>query len=262
MHCGIVLRDMAVLPVALARDTIVECVFELRFVGAHPSVAEILPGIIFGRYPDRFTNVTTLPLAQMPRSVREQNPQLKHFPLTSLDGPHARMMFGESSVAVSFLKPYWGWAKAKPMILECINAAVETRLTGRPERYGLKYVNVLKEGSDEFDLSQTRVCVELGGFQLKSAGNMAVHGEIELHGCTNIVDIATGGRVVIPGQQEAEIGVIISVDTVRNSTGDDVISSLPHQVLETLHETEKEIFFGLLTDPTIERLGPRYPAAH
>jgi uncharacterized protein (TIGR04255 family) len=171
------------------------------------------------------------------------------------------MMFGEYSVAVSFLKPYAGWAKVKPLIMECINTAVETRLTGRPERYGLKYVNVLKEGADAFDLSQTRVCVELGDFKLRSPGSMAVRGEIELRGCTNIVEIATGGKVTIPGQEGDEVGVIISVDTVCDSTGDDVVAALP-QVLETLHETEKEVFFGLLTSPTIERLGPRYPATH
>jgi uncharacterized protein (TIGR04255 family) len=260
-HCGIVRRDMPVLPVALARDTIVECVFEMRFVDPHPGVADLLPGIVFGKHPERFKNVATLPLGQIPRAARQLNAQLKYMPTTALEGPQARMMFGEFSVAVSFLKPYAGWAKVKLLILECINAAVETGLTGRPERYGLKYVNILKEGGDAFDLSQTRVRVELGDFQLRSQGSVAVHGEIELRGCTNVVDIVTGGKVIIPGQEGEETGVVISVDTVSNSPGTDAIAELP-QVLETLHETEKEVFFGLLQASTLERLGPRYPATH
>ncbi len=220
---------MPVLPVALARDTIVECVFEMRFVDPHPGVADLLPGIVFGKHPERFKNVATLPLGQIPRAARQLNPQLKYMPTTALEGPQARMMFGEFAVAVSFLKPYAGWAKVKPLILECINAAVETGLTGRPERYGLKYVNILKEGQNEFDLSQTRVRIELGGFELRSKGSVAIHGEIELRGCNNIVDIATGAKVTIPGQEGDEIGVAISVDTVSS---------------------------------TLERLGPRYPATH
>jgi uncharacterized protein (TIGR04255 family) len=170
------------------------------------------------------------------------------------------MMFGEYAVAVSFVKPYAGWAKVKPLILECINTVVETGLTGRPERYGLKYVNILKEGRDAFDLSQTRVRIEFGDFPLRSQSSVAVHGEIDLRGCTNLVDIATGGKVVIPGQEGEEVGVVISVDTVCNSSGADAVE-LP-QILETMHETEKEVFFGLLQGPTLERLGPRYPATH
>ena len=252
---------MPVLPIALARDTIVECVFEMRFVNGHPGVADLLPGIVFGKQPGRFRNVAALPLAQMPRFAREQNPQLKYMPTTALEGPQARMMFGEHAVAVSFLKPYAGWGKIKPLILECLKASIESTLTGRPERYGLKYVNILKDGRDAFDLDQTRVRVEMGEFQLRDQGILAVHGEIELNGCTNVVDIATGGKITVPGQAGEETGVVISVDTLRNSVGLDASAELP-QVLETLHETEKEIFFGLLKGATIEKLGPRYPSTH
>jgi len=122
-------------------------------------------------------------------------------------------------------------------------------------------VNLLKEGCDAFDLDQTRVRIELGDFQLRAQGTTVVHGEIDLNGCTNIVDIATGGKVAaVPGHEE-EVGVVISVDTVRNSAGLDASVELP-QVLETMHETEKEVFFGLLKGSTTEKLGPRYPATH
>lgn len=253
---------MPALPIALARDTIVECVFEMRFVDPHPGVADLLPGIVFGKLPGRFKNVANLPLGQMPRIVREQNQQLKYMPTIALEGSQARMLFGEHAVAVSFLKPYAGWAKVKPLILECIGAAIETNLTGRPERYGLKYVNILKEGRDAFDLDQTRVRIELGDFQPHAKGSVLVHAEIALNGCTNSVDVATGGKVTIPGQPNEEVGVVISVDTVRDSAGSiEARTELP-QVLETLHETEKEIFFGLLQGSTIEKLGPRYPATH
>ncbi len=52
--------EMLVLPIALARDTIVECVFEMRFRDPVPGVAELLPGIVFGKYPGRFKSVAAL----------------------------------------------------------------------------------------------------------------------------------------------------------------------------------------------------------
>ncbi len=254
-------RDMPVLPVALARDTIVECVFEMRFIDPHPGVANLLPGIVFGSHPGRFKNVAALPLSHIPKVARDQNPLLRYMPTTALEGPQARMMFSEYGVAVSFLKPYAGWVKVKPLIVECMNTALGSKLTGRPERYGLKYVNLLKEGRDAFDLDQTRVRIEMGDFGLRPQGAAAIHAEIELHGCTNIVDIATGGKITIPGQPREEVGVVISVDTVRNSATLDASAELP-KVLELLHETEKEIYFGLLKGSTIEKLGPRYSTAH
>jgi len=257
-------HDMPVLPVALARDTIIECIFEMRFKAAHAGIADLLPGIVFGKNPDRFKNVMTLPLGQVPRLVREQNAQLnaqfKYMPTTTLEGAQARMMFGDHSVAVSFVKPYAGWTKVKPMILEFMKTVLETNLTGVPERYGLKYVNLLKEGSDPFDLGQTRVQIELGDFPRRVGAPVAVHAEIDLNGCIAIVDVATGGKVTIPGRGE-ETGVVIAVDTVRNAVGSDAITELP-DALETLHETEKAVFFGLIDESALQKLGPRYPTAN
>jgi uncharacterized protein (TIGR04255 family) len=253
-------RDMPVLPVALARDTIMECVFEMRFADPRPGMAELLPGIMFGQQPGRFSNPVSLPFGQIPKAIRDQNPQLKYMPATAIEGPHGRMMFGEYSVAVSFLKPYPGWTKVKQMILEYIDTAISSTLTGRPERYGLKYVNLLKEGRNEFDLSQTRVRIELGGFPLRPNGPASVHAEIELHGCTNIVDVATAAKVLVPGRGE-EIGVLLSVDAVRNSGGLDPRQELP-DMLEALHASEKEVFFGLLQGSVIEGLGPQFAATH
>jgi uncharacterized protein (TIGR04255 family) len=237
----------------------------MRFNDPKPGIAELLPGIVFGRYRDRFNNVTTLPFGQMPRAVRDQNARLnaqfKYMPTTTLDGPQARMAFGDYSVAVSFLKPYAGWAKIKPLILDCMNAALESNLTGGPERYGLKYVNILKEGRSIFDLEQTRVRIELGGFQQRPNGGTAVHAEIELNGCIATVDVATGGKASIPGLGDEE-GVAMVIDVGCNaSRPTDPRNELPG-VLETLHETEKTVFFGLLTESALQKLGPRYPATH
>ena len=248
------------LPIALARDTIVECVFEMRFVDPVPGVAELLPGIVFGKHPGRFKNVVPLPLGQIPKMARDQNPQLKYMPTTALEGPQVRMMFSEYAVAVSFSKPYAGWAKVKPLMLEFVNTALDTGLSGRPERYGLKYVNLLKEGRDAFDLDQTQVRIELGNFQPRSQGSTMLRAEIDLHGCINVVEVVTGSKVAVPGYAE-EVGVVITVDTLRDFTGIDARAELP-AVLEMMHETEKELFFGLLNGSTIEKLGPRYPATH
>jgi uncharacterized protein (TIGR04255 family) len=223
-------------------------------------MAELLPGIVFGQLPGRFKNVATLPFGNLPKQARDANPQFRYMPTSALEGPNGRLMFAEQAVSVSFVKPYAGWAKVKPLIVEFMTVVMQANLAQGTERYALKYVNVLKEGQDEFDLSQTTVNIKLGNFDLRPKGSTLIHAEIDLNGCTNAVDIVTGAKANVPGSGE-EMGVAIVVDTIRNADGSDSITELP-AILELLHQTEKEIFFGLLKGSTLETLGPRYPVTH
>jgi len=59
----------------------------MRFSGGHPSVADLLPGIVFGGAQNRFTNVVQLPFGQVPKQVRGQNPLWKYWPLRDLKAP-------------------------------------------------------------------------------------------------------------------------------------------------------------------------------
>jgi uncharacterized protein (TIGR04255 family) len=248
---------MTVLPVALARDTIVECVFEMRFAAGHPAVAELLPGLVFGKLRSLFQNLTTLPLGQVPKLLRDQNPQLMYAPTYALLGERLRMMFGPRVTAVSFPKPYAGWKHVQPLIMECMNAVLDTKMTGRPERFSIKYVNLLQDGRNEYDLSQTNLRLQLGDFLLRDEG-VIVRAEIERNGCITLVEIMSGGKVAAtPGNPEA-MGVLMSVDSVLKVSDEEPRAALS-RVLETVHDTEKEIFFGMIAKPTLQKLGPTYP---
>jgi hypothetical protein len=61
--------------------------------------------------------------------------------------------------------------------MECMSAVTATKLIGTPERYSLKYLNLLNEGRDEFDLEQTSVRIKLGEFEhLKNS--TVIHAEM------------------------------------------------------------------------------------
>ncbi len=250
---------MAALPVSLVNDTIVECVFEVRLSDSHPSAANLLPGLVFGKLQRLFKRSLALPIGQIPQAIRDQNPQLFYSATEALEGDHLRLMFGPRVLAVSFAKPYPGWSNVYPVILECVHTAFNTDLTGRPNRFSLKYINLLKQGRDDFDLSQTTLQLNLGSFQLRDQGR-AVRAEILRNDCLSTVEIVGGAQVSLPGHPEMT-GVMLTVDTMKEYPQGDYRTDLP-QVLETLHTTEKEIFFGLLTADTLQRLGPRYASTH
>jgi hypothetical protein len=48
---------------------------------------------------------------------------------------------------------------------------------------------------------------------------------------------------------------MVNVDVIQAGPFADFVQQLP-QTLDRLHTVEKQIFFSLLTKPTLERLGP------
>jgi uncharacterized protein (TIGR04255 family) len=245
---------MAGLPISLANDTIVECVVEARLSDSHPSAADLLPGLVFGKLGQLFKRAIPLPLGQVPKVIRDQNPQLRHAPTHALDGDSIRMLFGPNVIAVSFSKPYPGWKKVQPLVMECLNVAFDSTLTGRVDRLSIKYVNVLQQGRDEFDLSQTTLHLGLGSFEVAREG-MLVRAELRQSDSVTVVEIASGAEIA------GAKGVLLSVDSVRDLPKGAERAALP-QILESLHDAEKEVFFGLLAKATLEKLGPIYATTH
>jgi uncharacterized protein (TIGR04255 family) len=251
---------MAGLPISLEHDTIEECVVEARLSDSHPSAPDLLPGMVFSRIPDLFKRAAPLPLGQVPRQLRDQNPQLFFAPTQALEGDKVRMLFGPHVVAVSFAKPYAGWKVVQPCVLRCLNMVFDTKLAGRPQRFSIKYINLLQHGRDQFDLSQTKMRLQLGAFDLAEEGTF-VRTEIKRNGCTSVVEIASGAKIVQPPSTDQATGVLLTVDTSIKAPESDFRSEL-EQLLNTLHTTEKEIFFGLLSAETLQKLGPRYETTH
>jgi hypothetical protein len=54
------------LPKRLARDTIYEAIFEVRFSSDRPAISSIMPGLLYSKLSDLFTSSQELPMASMP----------------------------------------------------------------------------------------------------------------------------------------------------------------------------------------------------
>ena len=246
------------LPVVLKTDTIWECVFEARFSAGNPSIADILPGMLFERLTPLVSTTQQLPAFNIPFQFRELDDNLRYQATHALLSKELHVGVGPRSVAVSFPKPYRGWREVKQRILQVMEAVNSTKLAGQAERCSLKYVNVLTQGRDEFDFSQLKVQVSLDDFPL--GGSVVVRAEIPLNGCQTVVEVITGAKVqdVRPDPRVASMmGVLLAVDTIRPGPFDNFFARLP-ELIESVHDTEKQIYFGLLTKETLEKLGPRY----
>lgn len=243
------------LPRALRRDTIYECIVEVRCAPGHESAADLIPGMVFEKLKDLFIRLTDLPLSKAPKELLAAQPQFAYQSTRRLEGTGPMLLIGPQVVAVTYLRPYPGWAAMHPVVERCIRTVLETKLLGRAERCSIRYVNLLPVGKDEYDLSQLKLQLTLGDFKLRREA-IAVRSEVEMDDCTTVVEVLSGATVSNPdGRFAAAKGVLCNVDTVKFGPFSDFNRELP-DVLDAIHNTEKKIYFGLLAEDTLAKLEP------
>ncbi len=247
-------------PVALRQDPIVEATFEVRFSCADPAAGDLLPGMLFPRLRGHFGTLASLPIAQLPRAMRQQQPDLAYQPSTALVGQGKRVAFGDRVASVSFLRPYPGWSNARPIIHEVVSALGATGLVQVVERIALKYVNVLTAGKDSTDLTTLRLNLSLDSFDLRPTGKL-IRVEIEHRGCIHVVQVVAGADVTSlhqpAGKPSTISGVLVDIDSIKMGPIDEPWNTIP-RLLEDLHDAEKDVFFRVLTPEVIDAMHPIY----
>lgn len=248
---------MSKLPDKLRHDTIYDFVFEIRFSLNDASSASLLPGMIFARLgPTLFYKSDELPLARVPLSMRNADPNLSYQPTHALSGDGRRLMLGARVMDLALARPYPGWSKVKVIAIKCVEALLGTGLVSVAERCSLKYTNLLTTGRDPYDLEQLKVRLRLDDFDLTRA-SVLIRTEIECDGCPTIIQVATN---TIAQQNDAPSesgasGVLLDVDTILAGPFPNPAGEL-ESILERLHNNSKATFFNLLTPETLAKLAP------
>ena len=139
---------------------------------------------------------------------------------------------------------------------QVILAIIETKLVGDVERTSLRYQNVLTTQKNPNDFSGLHLQIEVAGYQLRDGG-FRFRAEVERMECVSVIQVAgsTQAVVSIDGEKTAATGLLLDIDTIR-------FGPLPtfwteyQQIVESVHDAEKEVFFSLLKDETINQMEP------
>lgn len=246
-------------PKKLARDTIFEAVFEVRFTQRRAEVAAMLPGFLFSKLPGLFSSTQELPFAQMPAEIRDANELFTYQATHALIGENNRLLVGPRSLTVAVTRPYPGWIGFSRLIAKCVHALLDTSFVQDFERCSLKYTNLLSEGSDEKDLTQLKVSFDLAGLPLTGIGTQ-LKAEVLHRDCVSLVNVITAARLKLSTDATDAIGhsgLLVTVDTIKLGPLANFASDFS-KVLGILHMAEKEVFFSLLTPETLQKLGPEW----
>lgn len=245
---------MPKVPVRLTRDPILEAVFEYRFKAAMPAVADVLQGVIFPKLGSRFPKIQRTPFSSVPLALLERDPNLRYQARLVLQGDNSSVFIGDRSVAVASVKPYMGWSAFLPLILEVVDLAKGAKVVGETERISLRYINLLEGASpaEQFALVHYDASLGRAGYKLNNILTYT-RTEIEKDGLINIVELGANSEATTP-KGESLKGLVLTVDTVYPNPPDFLANPKPH--IDKAHEVEKGVFFDVLTNETLENMGP------
>lgn len=247
------------LPSRLARPTVEEAVFEVRFAPISDSVVSLLPGILFSQLSKVYPKHNPLPLASVPQAIKDQQPELKYIQQIRLLSEGVFSLFiGDRVAGAATVAPYPGWDAFQTRIREFINVLRGSKLIRFVERVAFKYVNLLPLPPGQ-QLRALRAAVTVGGvpapeegFRLRTEHNDANY--------KRIVEIITNAVITHTDGSQKQ-GLLVTLDAVRplpNGAGSD---QLTIELAKAVHDEAKKLFFGLITPEMRDSLGPEYDEA-
>jgi uncharacterized protein (TIGR04255 family) len=242
------------IPERLKKEPLIEALWEIRFSNDKESVVELLPGLIYKVIGAAYPKIQRLPAGNLPPAILHQDANLRYVPTTRLIGDRYSIQIGEHVVSLSCPRPYTGWEKFQVKIRELAQVLKETDLLTGPERFSLKYVDVIPV-SDTPSIEPLEVILKLGTHEL-SDRPVQLRTEIREDKFLHIVQIVSPAQVTLPTGEKFE-GVLVDIDTIcQHESGDFWLNF--NELLGQAHGLGKKLFFRLLKANTIKRLDPEY----
>lgn len=247
---------MQPLPKTLDREPLVDALFEVRLVEIS-AIADILPGFLFGDFGPS-TKIGRLPVAELPRDLRANDPNLQFAPIVRIELDHYIISVGDRSVLINCKLPYPKWVKFKEFILDILRRIATIGIAVKVERYSLKFVNLIQAPTLAEQVSKINMSISLGDVTVKNN-----HANIQVHYNEN--DIVHILSAIIGAQSRLAdgrlvFGAVVDVDSIRNVDAMDFATFANgfEPGLEELRQANKRKFFGCLTQKTIDEMGPQY----
>jgi len=240
-------------PKKLKNDAIVEAIFEMRFD------TSIIPEILFGRLADygpwKNLRQGRLPSYEIPLPIRQADPNLRFQPVFELTGDHRTIRVGPQVISYHRVAPYIGWQRFLQELIETITGVFEKANGLIVRRLGLRYLNALRPDLHGIrSVSDLDLKIEVASRPV--VGNVNINFTVDpgaATGCT--VRIAT--REFVYGALPPNTSVYVDVDVFTPEGFEaDERNAVVAWVTEA-HSKEKEQFFRLLTDESIDKLEER-----
>ena len=246
------------LPNKLKNEPLIEAVFEFRFEASQPAT-DLIPGFLFGKLDGKKV-LHRLPTAELPKPIRDSDPNLRFAPLVRLELERFNLLIGDHAVAVGCKLPYIGWQSGfREKCLEVVAVLSDLTFIEKVSRFSIKYVNLIPASTISEQVTLLKMKISIGdsnvvdsqfSFRVELLDGLDVH----------VVSILSGATATDNETGHERTGIVVDVDTIRNLDNqafNDWNSTITDQ-LNQLRHSNKEKFFSMLKRSTIDGMGPSY----
>jgi uncharacterized protein (TIGR04255 family) len=245
------------LPTKLGKEPLIDVVCGV-FFDSNVSADVLLPGLLLPKLAGRQVKFETLPVAQLPLTLRESDPNLLNAPLMRIVvDEQFTVLIASKWLGVGCLMPYAGWSDFKEMIQIVFKVLEDAPFVSSIERHSLKYVDFIEVKSGVEPLSRFNLKINIAGQKLLDQPTQ-FRTEIQsppfLH-AVNVVSSASAKR-----HDGVSIdGAVVDVDThrIERFSVDGFLEQLP-DLLDEIHLSNKAYFFSLLSEAGLNELEPSY----
>lgn len=253
------------LPTKLKNEPLIDAIFELRFsssdelrFSSSDSASNILPGFLFGALEGE-KKIERLPVAEMPKQLRDSDPNLQFAPQIRLLWTDYVISIGDHNLSIGCKYPYPGWDAFKKAILEIIDVLKGIQFIQTVNRFSMKYIDIIPAKDLQEQVSLINTSIVIGGHTLEKE-HFALRIDIpEGETIIHIVNV-TSSAVAKLQDGSTKNGIIVDIDTiaaVQNQEFGQWIGELPEK-LDITHLANKKMFFKCLNPQTVDSLGPVY----
>ena len=240
------------IPTKLKHDAIVEALLEIRFDAA------TIPEIFFGRLADygpwKGFRQSHLPTYNIPAPLRQADKDLRYQPVFELKDVSGRRAVRIGGHVLSYHRtaPYVGWNAFEPELHEAIEGLFAKTEGLMIRRLELRYLNALRPDVHGIrSISDLDLTLAIAHEDLVDRVNINFQRDLfEDTRCTIRIATKEFVRGALPVDTSIFVDVAVSTKGVFQTTEGAKAKDWVHFA----HKKEKEQFFRLLTDETIDAL--------
>lgn len=243
---------MGDLPQKLSRDAILEALLEIRF--ETNQVGEVLVGRLASSKPFEGYGVTRLPFASIPAEARELDANLRAQPTLQLSRPTPGELvkIGPHVISLHVVAPYPGWTEFSKRLQILVDTLFECVEDANIVRLGLRYINAITPHHGVGRISDLQFKVEMAGQPLDAelifCHRFKVNAEV-----SGTISLATPS-FVSGSNLPTECAAFVDIDIFTPRALGKSSKAAILEWVERAHDSEKEAFFGLLSEAQIENL--------
>lgn len=245
------------LPKKLGKEPLIDVICGVNF-DSDISADVFLPGLLLSKLPGKQPRFESLPAANLPQILRDSDPNLQNAPLMRVViDEQFTVLIGSKWLGVGCQMPYAGWQAFREMIQTVFAVLKDASFVKGVVRHSLKYVDFIKTQAEEESLSLFNLQIELAGRKLS---NQATQLRTEILDPPFLHAAAIISRAIATQPDGVSVnGTVVDVDThrIETFTINDFIRQLP-DLLDTIHDSNKTFFFGLLSEAGLKELEPIY----